>query len=339
MRKIQTVTARRTLLPTIANSLLGISRRTVSSSLKQKSQRLQETLPDEGLRDTLSFLDEPEDNNATSTGIQAHLWLLLQREMISPRAWPGWIPNILNTSKLNRNEDSNSNMLDETRPKSIIEPSLSGKDFECVSDDEDLLFDYDLDENNDFCHIEEILDSQRLVDLQTCENFAVEDDSMDEDLFWAELELDRSEKPSSEASFDDILDVTKNMNEEFSAIELDFEGCQEKQESRPQGIMDTSQVDVWTPQVLDKSFAESKDPDGFWERSSSNELKTILDDSTGIMMETLSESEEKGEVDDHEILDWSVDNSLGEELLDDILLDASKKGFDTGESIDQEPII
>ena len=206
-------------------------------------------------------------------------------------------------------------MLDETWPEIFAHSNLGGQHCDHSFDDQDLLLDAYFDVDNVVCLTNKMLEDERLECFGTEKDLAMDDDSMDENLFWAELELDGFEKPPSEASFDDILNISDVITEHFSAIELDFEGFHEKQENYPRCMVDADEVDFRTPQVLEGNFAQDEDPDGFCKRPSVNELETILDDGSGIMMEeTHSESENKGELGDHEILDWSVGNSLGDEF-------------------------
>lgn len=148
------------------------------------------------------------NNNSGSTHIQARLWSLLQQKMVEPCAWPRWNPDILNLSTLTDTEQPDTHMLDETWLNPDSQQGCNRDHFDHFSNSQETLLgdDSGLDLDDDILDSEDLMDIQRWAEPQRSIDPTFEDEMLDEDLFWAELEI-RSDNPSAdETLFEDILE-------------------------------------------------------------------------------------------------------------------------------------
>ena len=199
-----------------------IHRQTRSNSLKQKLEALQKPSLRQYSRNDSTLSDQSNtDKTLSLTEIQARLWSLLQQAMLDPRAWPRWNANILDTSTLPSRGDFASRMLDEDPHAPRSEPESFSNGPENVFDDLDMAFEDDFNFPNDLMINEgQMLDTS----LDTGADIAIEDDGVDEDLFWAALDFEAGEQVhDDEPLFEDLLDYDGDLLENLGTIESGFE--------------------------------------------------------------------------------------------------------------------
>ncbi len=167
-------------------------------------------MPNVCLGDRASTFDEQEANGSTQPGIQARLWSLLQHRMIDAQAWPRWSPDILNVSMLARRASLGLYILDDPSLNAITKPDLTNVEFDNVPEARDIMLDDILDFDDDFLDNGDAADGQCLQDLRMNGDFVIEDDRLDEDLFWAELDVDADEDPPIGTLSQDTLESSGN---------------------------------------------------------------------------------------------------------------------------------
>ena len=283
--------------------------RTKSSSLKQKLEILRQPFSDTNPRCGLTHINEWTTNETSPLDeIQARLWSLLQKAMVDPRAWPRWNPSILDLSTLPCRSESSSYMLDDDPIDLESGPGSLSNDPEYASNDPDTLlddvFDFDdslFNEENDMYNISSVTEGVLLV----------EDDFIEEDLFWAALDVDQA--LDEEALCKDSPDSEELLEQGLSAFKDKPEETEESSyQNLPKDDWSMSRVDFYSNRLS----AEAANPHEPWDRKTVDQaidnLELVLDDDIA------------------ETLDEYVEN-CHEEGLDDNLLD---EPIDCGEILD-----
>ncbi|KAL6714883.1 hypothetical protein ACLMJK_007143 [Lecanora helva] len=198
---LKAIAGRSELLPKIAHSLDRICRRTKSSDLKQKLDRLHESLPHNPRPQSGSRFGS--NNSSPKSNVQAHLWSLLQHQSVNSRAWPRWNQDILEQSAITSEwQQQHSHMLDAN-------PTIwgSGDDFgdenmDAPLDSQDTLLDDMFEFDFEDIGLTEPHDS---TDLQTDQRLVDDSEVSDEESFWEELDVGDMDRDSRETFFEDIL--------------------------------------------------------------------------------------------------------------------------------------
>lgn len=203
----QAVSSRSRLLPTIANSLFRIYRLTLSDSLKRKVESLQHSHQKVSSQYQCCMRKECRSQEVTEVEIQAHLWLLLQREMNDICLWPRRNKQILHPSKLKCKERQESSMLDESLESTSLEQDLDQENLDDLLDTYVSPTDESFNFDEEFFNIDEPYGkSSAGRDINIA---SIDEGFLDEDAFWAPLDDEAEDTPTSGWS-GDFLRIPKD---------------------------------------------------------------------------------------------------------------------------------
>ena len=173
---------------------------------------LEKPLPDEyHIHNASSFGEAMSSDDSPSNNFSGRLWLLLQHRMINPRAWPCWNPDILKKSTLTSLQRQESHMLDDDLSDPVAQQSFHDDDPEYLLDSQETLIDDRLYLSDDLFDDIGLMDGQDSEALAKDIAFADEDEILDEDSFWAELDVGAADQGVEEIIFEDILDFDEAM--------------------------------------------------------------------------------------------------------------------------------
>ena len=216
-------------------------------------------------------------------------------------------------------------MLDDNLSDAIAQQGFHNDDSEYLLDSQETLFDDHLDLDDNVFEDIGLMDNQCSTDLGNDKAFDVDDQILDEDLFWAELDVGATDQDMEETPFEDILGSDEFMNGDDSRARPRAADTGGMHNDTPENGSIVSHIESRLSQPANADCFRGE-PSGVPIKEASHGLNDVLSGDINTANDNGLPHDSLGErpFDDiGEILNWSADKILGQMYCDDEMLDAT----------------
>ena len=173
-------------------------------------------------------------------------------------------------------------MLDESPPYPNTEPGLDSEDPHCVRDSRDILLDDSLGFDSGLFLEGDAIGTQYLGNSQAQRELTPEDNVVDEDLFWAALDIGGNDEAPDEMLFESYLGSQDVLVEDLFRSDMGVQECDQGTHEDPtKDGLNGDQVCIFSSKASDEGPVQNESSDDAIETLRSSEGNFILDDGIG----------------------------------------------------------